>query len=154
MPTPAEVIRAVVDGVCRLLAGDLDDQQREAQLDALAELYAEETDVQHPFAPLGAPRLRTRAELRTHFANGVAQRRAERYEAVGEVRQTEDPELVVFEFHYTGTVNGRDFSVPCVFVTRVRDGVIVESRDYLDHLAMARAFGAYDKVVAALAEAS
>ncbi|WP_223839922.1 nuclear transport factor 2-like protein [Saccharopolyspora pogona] len=31
----------------------------------------------------------------------------------------------------------REFAVPCVFVLRVRDGQIVESRDYVDHFAFA-----------------
>ncbi|MEU4742269.1 nuclear transport factor 2 family protein [Actinosynnema sp. NPDC023658] len=143
MPSaPADVIRAVAAGVGRLVTEDLTEPDRQALLDHLAGLYAEHTDVRHPLSPLGDAPLRTRAELRRHFAGGSARARgAERFEAVGEVRETADPEVVVFEFHYVGSVEGRPFSVPCVFVSRVRDGVIVESRDYLDHVGMARAFG-------------
>ncbi|MEV8440163.1 nuclear transport factor 2 family protein [Actinosynnema sp. NPDC051121] len=154
MPSPAEVVRAVATGVSRLIAGDLTGAEREALLDHLAGLYAEQTDVRHPFSPLGDTPLRTRAELRRHFADGPGRARgADRFEAVGVVRETEDPELVVFEFDYVGSVGGSSFAVPCVFVTRVRDGVIVESRDYVDHVGMARAFGRLDDLAAALTAA-
>ena len=63
---------------------------------------------------------------------------------------TADPEVVIFEFSYAGRVDGRDFTLPCIFVTRVRDGEIVESRDYVDHVAGARAFGRLPALVAAL----
>ena len=149
-PTPADVVRAVADGVSRLIAGNLTEQEKQAELDHLASLYAEHTDVRHPFAPMGDTPLRTRAELRRHFAAGPA-RTADRHEAVGHVHETADPEVVIFEFSYVGSANGRPFAVPCVFVTRVRDGVIVESRDYVDHLGAARAFGRLNDLATALA---
>jgi len=37
-----------------------------------------------------------------------------------------------------------------VFVVRVRDGEIVESRDYIDHLAMAKARGELEPLIEAL----
>ncbi len=148
---PADVVRAVAAGVSRLIAGNLSDQEKERQLDELASLYAEHTDVRHPFAPLGDTPLRTRAELRRHFAAGPARvGRVDRYEAVGHVHETADPEVVIFEFDYVGTVNGRPFALPCIFVTRVRDGVIVESRDYGHHVGMARAFDRLDELASAL----
>lgn len=151
-PTPAEVVRAVAAGVSRLVAGNLTEEEERAELDHLVGLYAEPTDVRHPFAPLGDTPLRTRAELREHFAGGPARvRGADRFEPVGRVHETADPEVVVFEFSYTGSVGGLPFALPCVFVTRVRDGVIVESRDYGDHVGMARAFGRLDDLATALA---
>jgi ketosteroid isomerase-like protein len=133
---PADVARAVAQGVSRLVAGRLTPSEREAQLDALAALYAERTDVRHPFDPRGAHPLRTRAELRAHFAQAPA---AERFEPVGTLAHaTEDPEVVIVEFTYAGEAHGREFAVPCIFVIRVRDGQIVESRDYTDHAAMAQ----------------
>ncbi|MEU4537042.1 nuclear transport factor 2 family protein [Streptosporangium sp. NPDC023825] len=152
--TPAEVVQAVAAGVSRLIAGELTGREREAELDHLSGLYAERTDVRHPFAPLGDTPLRTRAELRRHFAEGPGQARAERFEPVGHVHETADPEVVVFEFSYVGSAGGRPFAVPCVFVSRVRDGVIVESRDHIDHLGLARAFGRLDGLVTALAAGS
>jgi len=152
---PADVVRAVATGVSALIAGQLTEQQKQAQLDHLASLYAEHTDVRHPLAPLVDTPLRTRAELRRHFAEGPGRAQgAERFEAVGQVHETSDPEVVIFEFSYVGSANGRPFSLPCIFVTRVRDGVIVESRDYADHVGLARAFGRLNNLATALAAES
>jgi ketosteroid isomerase-like protein len=152
---PAEVVRAVCAGVSRLVGGGLDQGQREAQLDELAARYAEQTDVSHPLAPGGAPALRTRADLRRHFDQASAGfTGVERFEPVGvQVHQTADPEVVVIEFRYEGTVGGRPLSITNANVTRVRDGLIIESRDYVDHIAAARAFGHLPALAAALAGA-
>lgn len=141
--TPGDVVRAVAAGVSRLVAGRLSPSEREAQLDALAALYAEETDVRHPFAPLGHTPLRSRAALREHFAGATELiPLVERFEPVDVVvHATDDPEVIVIEFAYAISVDGRDFRVAHIFVVRVRDGEIVESRDYSDHVAMARGFG-------------
>jgi ketosteroid isomerase-like protein len=141
---PGAVVRAVADGVSRIIAGGLTPAEHEAQLDALAGLYAESTDVRHPFAPPPRDRaLRTRAQLRSHFAGGGPPSHVvERFEPVDPVvHRTEDPEVVVFEFGYAIRAAGRDSVVRAIFVVRVRDGEIVESRDYIDHAAMARALG-------------
>lgn len=148
----ADVVHAVAAGVSRLVAGRLTAPEREAQLDQLAALYAEQTDVRHPFAPLGDRPLRSRADLREHFAQADAQTRgAGRFEPVGTiVHTTGDPEVVVVEFAYAVVAGGRHYTIPCIFVVRVRDGQIIESRDYTDHVAMARAFGRLDSLAGAL----
>lgn len=149
--TSAEVVRAVATGVGNLVAGRLTPEQKLAQIDQLASLYAEHTHVRHPFAPLGDTPLRTRADLRRHFAGSPTRTQGvERFEVVGQVHETTDPEVVIFEFSYVGSANGRAFTVPCIFVARVRDGVIVESRDYADHVAMARAFDRLEDLTNAL----
>jgi uncharacterized protein len=129
-PSPREVFLRLVHGVC------------DGRWDELPELYAERTHVEHPFHPLGAPALRSRAELREHFAAG-SPGTFDRRPANIRVHETADPEVIVAEFEYRGTAAGTDepAAVPCVFVLRVRDGEIVESRDYIDHLASARARG-------------
>jgi ketosteroid isomerase-like protein len=144
--SPAAVFHALADGVPRLILGD------RSQLDALAALYAEKVNVVHPFAPFGAIPLTTRDELRRHFSEGPARTEGvERFEAVDRiVHVTGDPEVVIGEFRYVGSVGGRSFEVPCIFVLRVRDGEIVESRDYTDHLAFARAFGRIEEFAAGL----
>jgi ketosteroid isomerase-like protein len=150
---PAEIVRAVCEGVSRLVSGDLDQAQREAQLDQLAALYAERTDVRHPFAPGGGPILRTRADLRRHFAQapGLADG-IQRFEPVVlHVHRTADPEVVVTEYRYEGSAGGRPVSIANILVTRVRDGMITESRDYADHIAAARAFGHLPALTATLA---
>lgn len=153
IPTePADVIRTVTAGFSRLVAGRLTPAEREAQLDQLAELYAERTDVRHPFAPLGDRPLRSRAELREHFAQAAPQTPvAERFEPIGTiVHTTQDPEVVVVEFAYAIAAGGRESTAPRIFVVRVRDGQIVESRDYADHVATARALGRLESLAAAL----
>lgn len=67
------------------------------------------------------------------------------------VHQTDDSEVVIVEFRYQGSANSRPFDLPCIFVVRVRDGLIIESRDYSDHVAFARAFGRLGDLAAALA---
>ena len=149
---PAEIVRAVCAGVSLLVSGNLDQAQREAQLDRLAALYAERTDVRHPLATSGLP-LRTRADVRRHFAQAPTRADGvERFEPVGlHVYRTGDPEVVITEFRYEGSAGGRPVSIQNIFVTRVRDGMITESRDYADHIAAARAFGHLPALAATLA---
>jgi ketosteroid isomerase-like protein len=132
--TPTEVFHALADGVPRLLLGD------DTQLDRLVGLYADRTEVVHPFAPQIAP-LRSPDELRRHFTQATRMTGAETFAAVDRVvHRTTDPEVVVGEFRYVGRVRGRPLDVPCIFVLRVRDGKIVESHDYAGHARMAAAF--------------
>ncbi|CUU59054.1 Ketosteroid isomerase-related protein [Parafrankia irregularis] len=153
-PAPADVVRMVAVGVSRLVRGDLTPDERERQLDMLAGLYGERTDVRHPFAPLGDQPMRTRAELRQHFAGSAGRVSGVRRFAPTNmvVHRTADPEVVVAEFAYTGTAEPGEFAVQCVFVVRVRDGQIIESRDYADHIGMARAVGRLEPLARALAD--
>ena len=133
MRTPKEVFADLADGVEKLVGGDA------SQVDRLAALYAEQTDVRHPMAPLGDTPLRTREDLRRHFAAGPGQSPGLTgfHAADLRVHETADPEVIVAEFTY----RGEGFAVPCIFVMRVRDGLIVESRDYTAHLEFARLSG-------------
>ncbi|MFD8498999.1 nuclear transport factor 2 family protein [Amycolatopsis sp. NPDC059657] len=106
--------------------------------DEVTDLYAEETLVTHPFLP-GAPTLKSRQDLRAHFA-GISGRGAEIQARDLVVYQSTDPEVVIGEFVYQGQ-SARPFRASNIFVLRVRDGLIVESRDYLDSVALAAAGG-------------
>jgi ketosteroid isomerase-like protein len=141
-PTPHEVFLQLVNGVA------------EGRWSELPELYAEQTDVTHPFHPLRAPALRTRDELRAHFTPPAGGPEFERKPANIRIHDTADPEVIVAEFEYRGTVlaTGESFAVPCIFVLRVRDGKIVESRDYIDPLGMPRVLGRLDDIFAAMRE--
>jgi ketosteroid isomerase-like protein len=142
MRTPRDVFLELVHGVA------------EERLDDLPGLYAEETNVVHPFDPFRSPPLRTREALREHFARRPSPALTLNRKPVDIViHETADPEVIVAEFAYRGTVveTGEPFELPCVFVLRVRDGVIVESRDYIDHVAGARARGRLAELFAALA---
>ncbi|WP_433077819.1 nuclear transport factor 2 family protein [Dactylosporangium sp. CA-052675] len=133
------------------MRGGLTAAQEAAQFDELAACYAERTDVRHPLNPLGDKPLRSRAALREHFSAGARPSGVQRYDVVDDhVYTTADPEVVIFEFRYAGVINDRTFTMPCIFVVRVRDGEIVESRDYVDHVAGARAFGRLAALSAAL----
>jgi hypothetical protein len=71
---------------------------------------------------------------------GRASRPLRRRPAASTIHETTDPEVIVAEFEYQGTAaeTGEEFALPGVFVMRVRDGEIVSSRDYVDHLTAAR----------------
>jgi ketosteroid isomerase-like protein len=155
MRSPEHTIRAVVDGVCRLMRGGLTAAEETAQIDELAACYADHTDVRHPLNPFGDTPLLSRAAVRTHFAAGGPPANVERYDVIDDhVFVTPDPEVVIFEFRYAGVIDGRAFTLPCIFVVRVRDGEIIESRDYADHVGSARAFGRLPALAAALTAAN
>lgn len=141
MSSPRETFLRLVHGVC------------DGPYEELAGLYAEQTHVTHPFHPLDPPPLRSRRDLHEHFtAPPPAGRTLRRRPVDMTIHETTDPEVIVAEFAYRGQVveTGEEFTVPCIFVMRIRDGLIVESRDYIDHLAAARAWGALDSLLAAL----
>jgi ketosteroid isomerase-like protein len=141
MNSPREVFLRLVNGVC------------DGPYEDLAGLYAEQTHVTHPFHPLNPPALRSREELNEHFtAPPPVGRTLSRKPVDIRIHETADPEVIVAEFAYRGQVveTGESFSVPCVFVMRIRDGVIVESRDYIDPIASARAWGQLDSLLSAL----
>lgn len=138
--SPQEVFHALVDGVA---AG---------RWQELPDLYAERTEVVHPFDPLRGPALRTRDELRAHFGPTGTGPELDRRAAGIVIHETADPEVIVAEFEYRGTVvdTGESFALPGIFVLRVRDGEIVSSRDYFDHLTAARIRGRLDALVDAV----
>jgi len=111
-----------------------------------ADLYADDAFVTHPFHPT-APPLKGKDALRRHFApgggEGLRPRNVVLHEGV-------DPELVIAEFEYVGTAGpGNPVYTTNIFVLRVRDGLIVESRDYADHVAFAAATGQLPTLIAA-----
>jgi len=108
----------------------------------LADLYAEDAVVDILFAPPQPGRLEGRETIRAHFeaaADGPLS--LEVYDVT--IHETADPEVVVAEFWYRGHVAGTDrtFEAANVQVIRVRDGLIVSSRDYHNHAAIAAALG-------------
>jgi len=135
-PDPAEVFLELLNGVA---AGKGEE---------LALLYAEDTRVIHPLDPMRSPALRTRDELAKHFKEPLdgsgPQIRLQPTNVV--IHQTLDPEVIITEFEYIATIAKTNATValPCIFVMRVRDGKIVSSRDYTDHLGLAIALGDVD----------
>ena len=131
--SPREVFERLVHGVA------------DGRWDELPDLYAEDAVVVHPFEPSGAPPLVGRDALREHFRPpGDGTELPFRFQPRNiVVHQTTDPEVIVAEFEYHGTVvaTGAPLTLPAVFILRVRDGRIVSSRDYVDHAAFERAAG-------------
>lgn len=137
---PRDVFFKVVNGVAGGRLGELPD------------LYAEKTDVRHPFSTPDAPALLSRDDLRRHFRSAEPPAYVRRV-VDPVVHETVDPEVIVAEFSYEFSYpDGKVFLVPAVFVMRVRDGEIVESRDYFDPIRGARARGTMPQLVAQLAE--
>jgi len=128
---PRDVFLALVNGIC------------DGRFDDVVELYAEKADISHPFDPLHGKRLTSRAELAEHFSRRPARSALTARPSNINVIETTDPEVIVAEFAYavTNLETGKTLSYPCIFVMRVRDGEIVESRDYVDHLGSAEARG-------------
>lgn len=117
----------------------------------LADLYAEDAVVEQPFAP-SPTRLEGREAVRAHFAAAAeGSLRIKGSNVV--VHDTGDPEVVIAEFDYDGHVatTGHSFRVSNIQVLRVRNGQIVSSRDYHNHLAIAAARGQLHELVSALA---
>ncbi len=116
--------------------------------DELPDLYAEKTHVSHPFLP-GAPVLRTRDELRKHFA--AAKDVGVDFEVADLVTyQGADPEVLIGEFAYQGDFGGSPVRIANIFAMRIRDGLVVESRDYGDHLGIAGDTGRIPELAAKL----
>jgi uncharacterized protein len=144
--TPREVFLALVNGVA------------DGRFEELPDLYAEQTDVVHPFDPLRTPAARSRGEIREHFGLRSGSRPADAGQRprrrVGNVtiHETTDPEVIVAEFEYQGTDpgTGAAYALPAIFVMRVRDGEIVSSRDYHDAIASARVRGQLGELFAAV----
>jgi ketosteroid isomerase-like protein len=109
------------------------------QFSEVAGLYAEDCVVEVPYAFGRAdPLLEGGDAIRAHFARGPGQPFELRARDLV-VHQTEDPELVVAEWDYevTARTTGRTARVSNVQFLRVRDGLIVHSRDFHDHRRLA-----------------
>lgn len=121
MGTPTEVFHQLLNGIT------------EGRFAELADLYAEDAVVDQPFALPEPTRLVGRETLRAHFDSPAA--RGIKLAATNVVLlRTEDPEVVVAEWDYV--VNDGP-TMANVQIMRVREGLIVETRDYHNHAALA-----------------
>ncbi|MCO6010168.1 nuclear transport factor 2 family protein [Actinoallomurus purpureus] len=125
----------------------------EGRSNELPDLYAEVTDVRHPMATPESEPLTSRDALREHFSVPPEARASIPKRRVVDVivHETADPEVIVAEFAYEFPMSsGSVTQVPCVFVMRVRNGEIVESRDYIDPIRAHQARDDIDALVAIL----
>jgi len=123
MDTPRQVAEKLVSGISQ------------GRFEEVPKLYAEDCVVEVPYATGGAaPLLEGGAAVREHFSHADAMPfRLRARDLV--VHETEDPELVVLSWDYevTATTTGATATVANVQFLRVRDGLIVHSRDFHDH---------------------
>lgn len=101
------------------------------------DLYAEDVVVEQPFMLPEPLRIVGKDALRAHFGGAPSGITLAASNVV--VRQTDDPEVVVAEWDYA--VNGHG-PLANVIIMRVRDGLIVASRDYHNHAAIGSLAGA------------
>ncbi|MEU4171195.1 nuclear transport factor 2 family protein [Streptomyces sp. NPDC026665] len=140
-PSPREVFLQLVHGVA------------DANFDELPGLYGEVTDVRHPMATPESEPLTSRRALQEHFTVPSEARESLPKRRVVDVvvHETADPEVIVAEFAYEFTSpEGSAAKVPCVFVMRVREGRIIESRDYIDPIRTYTARGDLDRLLGVL----
>jgi uncharacterized protein len=117
----------------------------------LHELYAEVTNVTHPLDPTGSLAICSQDQLREHFTVPEGMVFPKRRVINLVVHRTVDPEVVIAEFAYEWADHAEvPVRVPCVFVVRVREGQIVESRDYIDPIRSAQARNNVNQLIANL----
>jgi ketosteroid isomerase-like protein len=139
--SPRDVFLRLVHGVA------------EGRFHELPDLYAEVTDVRHPMATPESEPLTNRRALREHFTVPPEARASIPKRRVVDVvvHETADPEVIVAEFAYEFPMTGGSVTkVPCVFVMRVRNGEIIESRDYIDPIRSRQARDDIDALIATL----
>ncbi|GAB7187072.1 hypothetical protein ATKI12_6903 [Kitasatospora sp. Ki12] len=138
--SPREVFHELLTGIS------------EGRFMEVTRLYAEDTVVETVFEPVGPRRYEGRAVLAERFAQVAEHSPLELRAENVVVRETDDPEVVVAEWDYQvrHRETGRTFQSANIQVLRVRDGLIVHSRDYHDHLAFAVAGERLAELVEAL----
>lgn len=118
--TPAEVMQKLADGISA-------DRWHDLHM-----LYATDTVVCHPIARDRSARLEGREALKEHFERFFATGVKLRATPIRFI-ETTDPEMIVGTFTYHGE-NGfgmERFDLEACFIWRVRDGLVVDSNDYL-----------------------
>ena len=122
---------------------------RDKSADELAELYARDAVHEFPFtAPGFPPRYTGREEVRAGYraAWGASPVQVAEIRDVV-VHETRDPEVIVAEHTVVVAVpDGADaFTVPGLLVLRVRDGLLVHVRDYMDGFGLSNARNAISR---------
>ncbi|MGW6924845.1 nuclear transport factor 2 family protein [Streptomyces sp. NPDC054950] len=124
----------------------------DGNFDALPDLYGAVTDVRHPMAMPESEPLTSGRALQEHFTVPPDRQSLPKRRVIDVVvHETADPEVIVAEFAYEFTLpDGSPAKVPCVFVMRVRDGRIIESRDYIDPIRTFTARADLDLLIASM----
>jgi uncharacterized protein len=127
--TPREVLEQLIEGVPA------------RRWDDLPGLYDENAIVGQPYALPEPIRLQGRDAVAAHFQRAARVPLSLRADNIV-IHETADPEVVIgeFDYHAENTSSGASVTVANVIVARVRDGLIVESRDFHHHAALAALF--------------
>jgi len=139
MNSPRQVVEALMQGIS---AGSWKE---------LHAWFSDDAVVEYPFALPSPTRLVGIAAIQKYFAAISAYPMKLQMRNMV-VHETLDPEVVVAEWDYDGTVTttGRAFRVSNITVTTVRNGKIVVSRDYHNHAVLAGVMGRLQSLVEAL----
>jgi uncharacterized protein len=113
---------------------------REQDTETFAGLFAPDAYIEWPYRPAGLPeRVEGRDRIREFLAA-----QAGRLVTFDEYRdtvihETTDPEVVIVEYEAYGTVipTGAPLHQTIIAVVRIRDGLVVSYRDYLNPLILA-----------------
>lgn len=136
IPVPARSFERLIRGIS------------EGRWADLAGLYAEDAVVDQPLVSTAPRRIEGRETIRAHFL-GAAEMDLRLVAHHIVVHETADPEVIIAEFDYDITGAAGSLTAANVQVLRVRDGLIVATRDYHDHIALAKATGALPALVTA-----
>jgi ketosteroid isomerase-like protein len=112
------------------------------QVEIIDDCYAEDVVVEHPFMVPEPTTTKGREQLRERLTNlRTLPITMEVADIV--VHETADPEVIVGEFQscITSKQTGKQITTRNILVLRVRDGVIVSSRDYHNHALLAEFAG-------------
>jgi len=113
---------------------------REMDTETFVSLIAPDGYIEWPYRPAGVPdRLEGREQIReflTAQAKGLV--RFDEYRNTV-IHETTDPEIVIVEYDVHGTVipTGAPLRQTIIAVLRIRDGLVVSYRDYLNPLVLA-----------------
>ncbi|WP_327036148.1 nuclear transport factor 2 family protein [Micromonospora ureilytica] len=113
---------------------------REQDTERFVNLLAPDCRIEWPYRPAGVPhRVEGRNQIReflTGQANGLVT--FNEYRNIT-IHETTDPEVVIVEYEAHGTVipTGAPLHQTIIAVLRIRDGLVVSYRDYLNPLVLA-----------------
>ena len=114
-----------------------------ADVERFVELMAPDGVIEWPYRPEGVPEtLVGRDEIRAFMATGGRLIEFETHVDVT-IHETADPEVVIVEYTVHGhvRVTGAPFTQRVIAVLRVRDGLIVHYRDYINPLPLMAVLG-------------
>jgi ketosteroid isomerase-like protein len=117
----------------------------------LIDFYAEDVVIERPFAPAGLRRTEGVEVLRQGIAQAGDLYALEKLDNVV-LHETSDPEVIIAEYdvHCRVVAAQKSFVASFIMVLRIRDGLIVHSRDYNNPLTSAAALGTTPDQLAAM----